>query len=107
MSSETSTEHGRSRPDSSLSTPPPAAMQPWQFFVLAGLGCATAVTFLVRGQGVTVVLLVLGYHHVCMRLLKRFEADANTHGHVWYRWFNEAPVVLMLLAVVLVVVKPF
>ena len=55
----------------------------------------------------TVVLLVLGYHHVCMRLLKRFEADANTHGHVWYRWFNEAPVVLMLLAVVLVVVKPF
>jgi hypothetical protein len=33
-------------------------MQPWQFFVLAGLGCATAVTFLVRGQGVTVVLLL-------------------------------------------------
>ena len=58
MSSETSTEHGRSRPDSSLSTTPPAAMQPWQFFVLAGLGCATAVTFLVRGQGVTAVLLV-------------------------------------------------
>jgi putative membrane protein len=55
----------------------------------------------------TVVLLVLGYHHVCMRLLKRFEAGANTHGHVWYRWFNEAPVVLMLVAVVLVVVKPF
>jgi hypothetical protein len=33
-------------------------MQPWQFFVLAGLGCATAMTFLVRGQGITVVLLV-------------------------------------------------
>jgi hypothetical protein len=33
-------------------------MQPWQFFVLAGLGCATAVTFLVRGQGVTAVLLL-------------------------------------------------
>lgn len=55
----------------------------------------------------TVVLLVLAYHHVCMRLLKRFEAGANTHGHVWYRWFNEAPVVLMVMAVVLVVVKPF
>ena len=55
----------------------------------------------------TVVLLVLGYHHVCMRLLKRFEAGTNTRGHVWYRWFNEAPVVLLLLAVVLVVVKPF
>ena len=33
-------------------------MQPWQFFVLAGLGCATAVTFLARGQGLTVVLLL-------------------------------------------------
>jgi len=33
-------------------------MQPWQFFVLAGLGCATAVTFLARNQGVTAVLLL-------------------------------------------------
>lgn len=33
-------------------------MQPWQFFVLAGLGCATAVTFMARTQGVTVVLLL-------------------------------------------------
>jgi len=35
-----------------------AGIQPWQFFVLAALGCATAVTFLVRGQGITVVILV-------------------------------------------------
>ena len=55
----------------------------------------------------TVVLLVLAYHHMCGRLLRRFEANANTHGHIWYRWFNEAPVVLMVIAVVLVVVKPF
>jgi putative membrane protein len=55
----------------------------------------------------TVVLLVLAYHDACRRLLQRFEANGNTHGHVWYRWFNEVPVVLMLLAVVLVVVKPF
>ncbi|HUR35489.1 MAG TPA: zinc ribbon domain-containing protein [Vicinamibacterales bacterium] len=33
-------------------------MQPWQFFVLAGLGCATAVTFLARAQGITSVLLL-------------------------------------------------
>lgn len=57
MSSEISTEHSRQKPES---PEPPAqpGMQPWQFFVLAGLGCATAVTFMVRGQGVTVVLLV-------------------------------------------------
>ncbi len=55
----------------------------------------------------TIVLLVLGYHHACGRLLRQFEAQANTHGHVWFRWFNEVPVVLLTIAVILVVVKPF
>ena len=54
-----------------------------------------------------VVVLLLGYHHVCGRLLKRFEAGDNRHSHVWYRWFNEVPVIMMVVAVVLVVVKPF
>ena len=54
-----------------------------------------------------VVLLVIGYHHACARLLRKFEANRNTRGHVWFRWFNEIPVILLLLAVVLVVVKPF
>ena len=39
--------------------------------------------------------LVLAYHHVCVRLLRRFEARANTRGHVWFRWFNEAPVLIL------------
>jgi putative membrane protein len=55
----------------------------------------------------TVVLLALGYHHGCGVLLRNFEAHANTRGHVWYRWFNEVPVVLLTVAVILVVVKPF
>jgi hypothetical protein len=55
MSSETSTEHGRHLPATPSSTAP--GMHPWQFFVLAGLGCATAITFLLRGQGFTVVVL--------------------------------------------------
>ena len=54
-----------------------------------------------------IVALVLGYHHGCGVLLKRFSAGANRRGHVWFRWFNEIPVVLLLIAVVLVVVKPF
>ncbi len=54
-----------------------------------------------------VVVLTLGYHHVCARLLRRFEAGTNQRGHVWYRWFNELPVLMMLVTVVLVVVKPF
>lgn len=54
-----------------------------------------------------VVALVLGYHHACGRLLRRFEVGTNAHGHVWFRWFNEVPVLLLVLAVLLVVVKPF
>lgn len=54
-----------------------------------------------------VVVLVLIYHHACGRLLRRFETSSSRHGHVWFRWFNELPVLLLLAAVVLVVVKPF
>lgn len=53
------------------------------------------------------VVLAIGYHHMCGALLRKFEAHANQRSHVWFRWFNEAPVVLMTLTVILVVVKPF
>ncbi|MEY5021720.1 MAG: hypothetical protein RIS72_295 [Pseudomonadota bacterium] len=53
------------------------------------------------------VLLIVGYHHACGRMLKKFEANQNTHSHVWYRWFNEAPVLMLVAVVILVVVKPF
>jgi putative membrane protein len=54
-----------------------------------------------------VIILALGYHHACGTLLKKFEAGTMQRSHVWFRWFNEIPVVLLLIAVVLVVVKPF
>jgi putative membrane protein len=54
-----------------------------------------------------VVLLLIGYHVWCGKLLVDFKRDRNAKGHVWYRWFNEVPVVLLLAGVVLVVVKPF
>ena len=53
------------------------------------------------------VVLIVGYHHYCGRILKKFEAQQNTNSHVWYRWFNEAPVLLLVAVVILVVVKPF
>jgi len=53
------------------------------------------------------VLVTVGYHHACGLLLKKFEKGVNARSHKWYRWFNEAPVVLLLAIVVLVVVKPF
>ena len=53
------------------------------------------------------VILVIGYHHACGSLLKKFENGRNTRSHVWYRWFNEVPVVLLFAIIVLVIVKPF
>ena len=54
-----------------------------------------------------VLLLILGYHHSCYSLLRKFNAGTMTRSHVWFRWYNELPVVLLLIAVILVVVKPF
>ncbi len=53
------------------------------------------------------VVLLVGYHHACGRLLRKFEQGRNTRSHVWYRWFNEVPVLILLATVILVVVKPF
>lgn len=64
------------------------------------------------GQGwmhakLLIVLALLAYHHSCGALLRRFEKGQMQRSHVWFRWFNEAPVLMMLVAVILVVVKPF
>ncbi|GGE62171.1 CopD family protein [Massilia psychrophila] len=53
------------------------------------------------------VIVTIGYHHACGSVLKKFENGANRRTHTWYRWFNEAPVVLLLAITILVVVKPF
>lgn len=55
---------------------------------------------------VLVGLLIL-YHVWCGVILKAFREDRNSRSHVWYRWFNEAPVLALVAIVVLVVVKPF
>ena len=54
-----------------------------------------------------VVVLTIGYHHSCSLVLRKFVAQRNTRSHVWYRWYNEAPVLMLLAAVLLVVLKPF
>ena len=53
------------------------------------------------------VVILIGYHHMCGAQLKRFARGENTRGHVFYRWFNEVPVIFLLLIVILAVVKPF
>lgn len=56
------------------------------------------------------LLLVAGliaYHMYCGKLMRTFAAGKNTHSHVWYRWFNEVPVLVLFAIVILAVVKPF
>lgn len=90
-----------------------------KLFGLMNLAATLAIAFgllLWLGYGISgrwlyaklvLVALLLGYHDACGRIRKRFERDENTKTHVFYRWFNEVPVLLLLGIVILVVVKPF
>ena len=52
------------------------------------------------------LLLLAGYHIYCGKLLKDFKYDRNTRSHVWYRWFNEVPVIFLIAIILLAVYKP-
>ncbi len=52
------------------------------------------------------VALLVAYHIFCGYLLQDFKHDRNRHGHVWYRWFNEIPVLLLIGIILLAVLKP-
>lgn len=56
---------------------------------------------------VALVLVLVGYHIWCGKLMIDFKLDRNTKSHVWYRWFNEVPVLFLIVIIILVVVKPF
>lgn len=56
---------------------------------------------------ILMVVLLVAYHLVCRHFLTLFRDDKNTHSHIFYRWFNEAPVLLLIGIVIMVVVKPF
>lgn len=53
------------------------------------------------------ILLLVIYHIWCGKLMFDFKHDRNRHGHVWYRWFNEIPVVFLIAIIILAVVRPF
>ena len=53
------------------------------------------------------VLGLVAYHFYCGLLVQDFAHDRNRRSHIWYRWFNEIPVLILFAVVMLVVVKPF
>ena len=56
---------------------------------------------------IALVAVLVVYHAWCAKLLADFKHHRNTHSHVWFRWFNEFPVLVLTAIVILVVVKPF
>jgi protoporphyrinogen IX oxidase len=92
-----------------------------KLFLITTVGAVLAVTFgvwmlaaapdylLMRWLHVKLLLvfLLIGYHGSCFALLQQFAADRNTRPERWFRLFNEAPALLLIGIVILVVVKPF
>ena len=82
----------------------PAMLATWVFglwlvsFGIAGSWLAVKVLL---------VIMMTVYHGWCASTVKKLANDSIQHGHVFFRWINELPVVLMIGIVVLVVVKPF
>jgi protoporphyrinogen IX oxidase len=78
-----------------------------------GLGLAMIVSapaYLAAGWlhvKMVLVLLVLGYHAWCFKLMRDFSQRRNTRSARWFRAFNEIPTLLLIAIVVLAVVKPF
>jgi putative membrane protein len=55
----------------------------------------------------TLVLILFAFHGVCGRYLRQFQQGQQSRSHVFFRWFNEIPVIVLLLVLILVVIKPF
>lgn len=55
----------------------------------------------------TLVVALIAYHLYCGKIMRDFQNGLNKRSHVWFRWFNEIPVIVLTAIAILVVVKPF
>jgi len=74
-------------------------------WLLGGFGIGLGTGWMVAK--IALVLVLIGYHVWCGKLLRDFRQGGNRRSHIWLRWFNEVPVLVLLAVVILVVVKPF
>lgn len=80
-------------------------------FLALGFGLWLWLGFGISGKWMhpklTLVVGLIGYHWYCGKIIRDFKAGTNQRSHIWFRWFNELPVLALSAIVVLVVVKPF
>ena len=88
----------------------------YRFITPLGILALATGLWLWLGYGITggwlmaklaLVAALIAYHLYCAKLLSDFKQARNTRSHIWYRWFNEVPVLILIAVVILVVVKPF
>ena len=77
----------------------------WLIYDYAWRWLAESSMFWLHIKLLLVILLYI-YHWYCWKLVKLFKADKNHHSHVYYRWFNEIPVFMLMGIIILVIVKP-
>jgi putative membrane protein len=59
------------------------------------------------GSKLVLVGALIVFHLYCLKIMREFRAGTATHSHVFYRWINEIPALLLIAIVLLAVVKPF
>lgn len=88
----------------------------YRFMAPLALLALTFGIWLWLGYGITggwlhaklgLVAVLVAYHLYCGKIVNDFAQGKNRHTHVWFRWFNEVPVLILFVIVILVVVKPF
>lgn len=77
----------------------------WLIYDYAWRWLAESSMFWLHIKLLLVILLYI-YHWYCWKLLKLFRDDINPHNHVYYRWFNEIPVFMLIGIIILVIIKP-
>ena len=89
-------------------------IMPWMLLTL-GFGIWMLVDYAWAAYGhmlwlhvkLGLIVLLVAFHFYCGKLVRDFAEDRNTRSHVWYRWFNEVPVIALIAIAILVIVKPF
>jgi putative membrane protein len=77
------------------------------FCLLVSNGIATYSGQLWLSLKMILIFVLVLYHIYCFFLLQDLKYDRNKHTHIWYRWFNEVPVLILVGIVLLTVIKPF
>lgn len=88
-----------------IATPGAVLTLVFGLWLIAEMGSALLATTWLQAKLALVVLLIW-YHIGCVKLVLDFKYDRNRHTHVWFRWFNELPVVLLIGIVLLVELQP-